>query len=150
MKTCTKCQLSKDRSKYHKDKYARDGYYASCIDCNKHKRNDVIKKAAYDKEYRKTLGWKKAANQFKVSIRTLEVAMELQNGLCAICNKPEVNKHQSGVTMRLAIDHDHATGKFRGFLCQKCNQGLGMFLDNPLLLQKAIVYLNHASWMQEE
>lgn len=60
----------------------------------------------------------------------------LQNGYCAICNK-----HVSSCTKDLALDHDHNTGKVRGFLCDLCNQGLGMFKDNTETLFKAIDYL---------
>jgi len=31
--------------------------------------------------------------------------------------------------------------KPRGLLCTRCNTGLGQFLDNPLLLLRAIEYL---------
>lgn len=36
------------------------------------------------------------------------------------------------------IDHDHATGKVRGVLCNPCNQALGLLKDNP---QMAVAYL---------
>ena len=41
----------------------------------------------------------------------------------------------------LAMDHDHETQEFRGFLCGNCNQGIGKFKDDPKLLQAAIEYL---------
>jgi len=40
------------------------------------------------------------------------------------------------------LDHDHSTGKFRGYLCNNCNVGLGMLQDCPVVLDKAIAYLN--------
>jgi hypothetical protein len=39
------------------------------------------------------------------------------------------------------LDHDHATGKFRGWLCMHCNHGLGKMLDSPALLRAAATYL---------
>jgi len=68
LKICTKCKVPKPYYDFNKDKYAREGYYPSCRSCNAHRRLNIHKKAAYDKEYRKTLGWKKAANQYKVSV----------------------------------------------------------------------------------
>lgn len=71
-----------------------------------------------------------------------------QNGLCAICGKPETykNGYNKGKLKRFAIDHDHDTGEVRGLLCQRCNQGLGSFKDNIETLKSAINYLStHAS-----
>lgn len=58
-----------------------------------------------------------------------------QFGLCAICFIPP----DPGT--RLAVDHSHDSGKIRGLLCNKCNHGLGRFLDNPVLLDRAKSYL---------
>jgi len=41
------------------------------------------------------------------------------------------------------LDHCHTTGKIRGFLCQKCNHGLGLFNDSIQALKSAIEYLSY-------
>lgn len=41
----------------------------------------------------------------------------------------------------LHFDHDHATGAFRGWLCQNCNRALGYVHDSVELLSKMIEYL---------
>jgi hypothetical protein len=64
-----------------------------------------------------------------------------QNGVCAICHKPET-KFMKGTLMRLAVDHCHDTGKVRGLLCQACNRGIGCFNHDPMLLRSAIEYLS--------
>lgn len=59
--------------------------------------------------------------------------VECQGGACAICRRPE-KAIRLGKTMRLAVDHDHESGRVRGLLCMRCNTDLGIFervLANP-------------------
>jgi hypothetical protein len=42
----------------------------------------------------------------------------------------------------LNLDHCHATGKFRGWLCTGCNTAIGKLGDNIAGLQRAMDYLN--------
>jgi ssDNA-binding Zn-finger/Zn-ribbon topoisomerase 1 len=51
---------------------------------------------------------------------------------CAIC----------GSNRNMRYDHDHATGKFRAWLCNRCNVLLGNVGDSTELLAKAIQYLH--------
>ena len=57
------------------------------------------------------------------------------DGLCDICGQPEASGK------RLARDHDHVTGKFRGFLCSNCNLMLGNAKDDPYRLMDGASYL---------
>tara|TARA_R110001632_G_scaffold231455_1_gene370079 strand:+ start:550 stop:960 length:411 start_codon:yes stop_codon:yes gene_type:complete len=41
----------------------------------------------------------------------------------------------------LALDHDHETKKFRGYLCRSCNTGIGSLGDNIKGLESALLYL---------
>jgi hypothetical protein len=50
---------------------------------------------------------------------------------CTIC----------GASSDLVVDHNHRTNKIRGMLCNRCNQGLGQFKDDPMLLEMARIYL---------
>lgn len=64
-----------------------------------------------------------------------------QNGLCAICARPETQM-RGGKVKALAVDHDHATGKVRGLLCSDCNQALGKMKDDRMILLSAVRYLD--------
>jgi hypothetical protein len=50
---------------------------------------------------------------------------------CEICSEPG----------RISFDHCHNSGKFRGWLCVRCNLILGHAKDNPVLLEKLAVYV---------
>jgi hypothetical protein len=39
------------------------------------------------------------------------------------------------------LDHDHLTWKFRGWLCSKCNVGLGLLGDTKESVMKMLDYL---------
>lgn len=58
-----------------------------------------------------------------------------QNGRCAICVRA------TGATKRLAVDHDHSTGRVRGLLCSPCNRFIGQLRDDPDAFLRAYKYL---------
>jgi hypothetical protein len=51
--------------------------------------------------------------------------------ICEVC----------GANEKIVYDHDHATGKFRGWICFSCNTALGHARDNVEVLYKLIDYL---------
>ena len=59
---------------------------------------------------------------------------------CEICRERISGKN-------VCIDHCHVSLGVRGYLCVKCNAGLGMFRDSVSLLRHAITYLEkNGSW----
>jgi Recombination endonuclease VII len=42
---------------------------------------------------------------------------------------------------RLHLDHDHATGAFRGWLCMCCNTAIGKLGDTVEGLNRAVAYI---------
>lgn len=67
--------------------------------------------------------------------------LEKQGGACRLCGKMETRNGPTGRVLPLSVDHDHKTGKVRGLLCSNCNHGLGSFMDDPEMIERAIVYL---------
>lgn len=55
---------------------------------------------------------------------------------CEVCNSLG-----SSFKKGLHYDHDHATGKFRGWLCTNCNSALGLVKDNKETLKSLIHYI---------
>lgn len=52
---------------------------------------------------------------------------------CELCN----------YGVRICFDHDHKTGKFRGWLCTKCNTMVGFIEKNIEMLPKVIEYISN-------
>ena len=75
--------------------------------------------------------------RFGISLEQYETMLQQQNGGCAICGASVGRKDG----WRLAVDHNHKTGKVRGLLCTNCNSGIGRFKDSAELLLKASSYL---------
>lgn len=72
--------------------------------------------------------------------------LQKQNGVCAICHKPEWAKGGKFQEVRdLAVDHDHATNAVRGLLCARCNTAIGLFLDDPIVCRLAAEYLENGN-----
>lgn len=43
------------------------------------------------------------------------------------------------------LDHDHATGAFRGWLCGNCNRAIGLLGDTVESVERALNYLRRAN-----
>lgn len=74
--------------------------------------------------------------------------------LCPICGRNEEQvKGLGGKKCKpWVVDHDHVTGKFRGWLCHGCNRGVGCFKDNAETMGRGIIYLNggYDDYIQEQ
>jgi hypothetical protein len=89
-------------------------------------------------EYNRTKDLKKRVG---ITLQEYDKLLKQQEMVCAICKRVETRKNANGSTWSLSVDHCHTTGVIRGLLCGRCNTGLGMFLDDPTLLENAISYL---------
>lgn len=49
--------------------------------------------------------------------------------------------HLCGSKNRLCIDHCHDTGLYRGILCGRCNNAIGLMVDSPSVIAKAASYV---------
>ena len=55
--------------------------------------------------------------------------------------KPPKDCQLCGEEKKLQLDHCHKTNKFRGWLCNDCNSGLGKLGDDVPSLERGIKYL---------
>lgn len=76
--------------------------------------------------------------QYGLTIEDYQRMLAEQGGGCAICGQAAGSYRNQDF---LCVDHNHETGQVRGLLCGSCNDGLGRFRDNPILLASAIAYL---------
>lgn len=89
--------------------------------------------AAHPEEIRRRNLWR----QYGVTPEQVDLMFAKQGRVCAICG----DEPRNGVP---SVDHIHGTKIIRGLLCDRCNAGIGMFLDDTHRLYKAMVYLTKA------
>jgi hypothetical protein len=64
-----------------------------------------------------------------------------QKGMCLFCHRRPARG--------LVVDHDHATNRVRGLLCDKCNSGLGFFEDDAARMRTGADYIDRANGIRE-
>jgi len=72
--------------------------------------------------------------QYRLTEEDYESILRHQGGVCAGCGKPPYS-------CRLAVDHDHKTGRIRGLLCWLCNRAIGILRDNAKAATRLGEYL---------
>ncbi len=115
IKLCSKCgKPRKSRSPNSKSKVT-----SWCYSCLK----------AYKKAHPPTPAQRRTAklwHKYHLTPEQYDAMLVKQNGVCAICKQAETSLDtRINKVRRLAIDHDHRTGKIRGLLCNRCNKLLG-------------------------
>ena len=116
MKKCSKCELTLSRDKFSP---SSGGTYLrpECRDCAR-------RLAKERRDLKKVYGSAPEGHE------------------CPICLKESTQLKGTGGNAGVwALDHDHATNTFRGFICHNCNRGLGVFEDDVERIQRAIDYL---------
>ena len=152
-KRCYRCKKVKPVTEFGQNRSRKDGLSHPCRECKSEMEQIRLadperrtKRLAYKKEWRearrehlKQLDRNITASKYGITHEQYEAMFKAQNGLCAICGKPETRIIKGSLSL-LSIDHDHATGKVRGLLCQWCNRMLGA-VENEAFVPAAMEYL---------
>jgi hypothetical protein len=135
MEKKNKLTASAIRYRANKDKWKT--YYANNKELADRRTREWQKNndKTYSSQYQSLL-----KRKHRITLEEYNALHKSQNGCCAACGIP-----QEKLSKRLAVDHDHVTGKKRELLCIHCNLALGQVKDNVEVLQKLIDYLNKHS-----
>lgn len=163
MKMCVRCSQYKINSDFRNNSEMKCGLHSYCRSCDREvkitykksikgklaekkyassEKGKKARKRSYDKARRENPNFKtyflrsRLKKYYNITVEQFNEMFSNQLECCAICIK-----HQSEFNRVFAVDHCHVTGKIRGLLCYRCNQGLGNFRDNIALMYKAIEYL---------
>lgn len=146
MKRCSKCKLPKPIDQFYPRYDGSGKLRPQCKECN-HRNGTTYKRnnEAARMRYLETTWRSRLVKRFGITFEQYSALYEAQGGACALCQQPESSpRNKNSVKLgprRLAVDHDHTTGKVRGLLCSDCNRGIGLLNDDPALMHKAAFYL---------
>ncbi len=161
MKKCPKCKLIKGDMEFYRRSARPDLLNSWCKRCENSrmaelKRTDPEKYREIDKKSRaknparvkrnlaafheRNPGYTRdnsLRRNYGITSAQFAELLAVQGGKRAICgtDKP------TGKGNSFHVDHCHEGGFIRGILCHKCNAGIGMLQDDPVILGKAIQYL---------
>jgi hypothetical protein len=139
-KTCRICGVEKDVTDFYKKAryvlYTNSpaGFSHDCIPCDREK---ARKKRIENPDYQRAFDLR---GKFGISIAEYDSMLAAQGERCGICQR-----HQSELSRRLAVDHNHSTGRVRGLLCNACNTSLGKLREDPEIINKMLEYISKHS-----
>lgn len=128
MQTCSRCEIPKDDSCFYKRK-ERGTLRTMCKECQArmaavYYRNNKEKHRVASRRY----SLKKC---YGISLEDYNARVVRAGGKCEVCRQVKP----------LVVDHDHATGKFRGLLCHNCNTAIGLLYENLNYISAAFNYV---------
>ncbi len=149
LKTCAACKIDKEITEFVSQ---GNGQYTSyCKDCHrnrgqKYKADNPQKvkeslKNSY-KRHRVKRSYENLLKHYGISPKEYVEMLEKQKNVCFICAKAEVSTYR-GVVKRLAVDHDHTTGKVRALLCSSCNLAVGFVKEDFKIAIKLAEYIHN-------
>jgi hypothetical protein len=161
-KVCSKCGQEKPLDEFYPARGMRDGRRSDCKVCNiaakkeRYRRDPELAKArvrawqqanrerylATQRRLKQTPEAKRRdraghlRRKYGITLGEYDALLARQGGVCAICRRPPNDE------ISLHVDHEHGTGRIRGALCVRCNNGLGLFQEDPALFASAVRYLS--------
>lgn len=128
---CPKCDETKSLSEFTKDKHTAFGIAIYCKTC--HRKKGKNRYVTHKNEHKNN----HLKSDYNITLEQYNEMLIKQNNKCAICG------NMNNINRLMCVDHNHLNGKIRGLLCNRCNMGIGSFIDDIDLLKKAIKYLEN-------
>ncbi len=128
-KKCYKCTKKKSLTEFDTDRSRSDGKSNKCKECRR-KAERLRNSKPHSRIRHRTV------SKYGITTQEYDRMLEVQGHRCVLCKR-----HESEFPKKLAVDHDHKTGRVRGLLCTNCNVYLGHIKDNPNVGRNIIYYL---------
>ena len=147
-------EANKEKVKLRTAKWVQENSERSKEYHRQYRKNNKENKKQYDQEYRKSkddpIRMKKRQysksrsakdsvlkRNYGISLEEYEKMVDEQNNVCYICLESD--------SVKLAVDHNHKTGKVRKLLCRKCNTAIGLLKEDITIVENVLKYIKHFS-----
>jgi hypothetical protein len=145
LKVCTRCRESKSLDLMAKQRVAPDGRSSWCKACvaslarvwrakNRERHRESVRE--WVKRNPERAAEARRARERRQSHSRLPAPTRPEPAACEACGKKRATA--------LCLDHCHKTDKFRGWLCSKCNAGLGILGDDAASVRRVLAYVERA------
>lgn len=128
---CRRCGVERVTTEFNRDRRYRNGLQPWCRACCRE----------YRESRRERTRLLERRSKYGVSTIDQVEQWVTQRGLCASCGEPIL-------AAEAQLDHDHATGLMRGFLCPSCNRTIGQARDDVERLRACADYLEQQTWVR--
>jgi hypothetical protein len=145
---------NKDKVKIIKARYReknREKIRKDSIEYNKtHREQGLVNKRKWRARNPDKLKEEKLKARFGITLTQFNELLRIQDTKCGICGvafdlSGDRNKNNP------TVDHAHnETRKIRGLLCRSCNSGIGGLRDNPVLIEKATLWIKNSGPLKKE
>ena len=112
-----------------------------CVYCHEEKTLDKFPKHISHKDNLDTRCKECIRKQSKIRNQIKKTAPPKPE-VCDCCGKIPLG---SNGKVKWCLDHNHQTNTFRGWLCERCNLGIGQLGDNIDGVEKAVKYLKECN-----
>lgn len=145
-KYCPQCKTTKSFDEFSKNNSSYCNLASCCRICMsaykvKHRARNRkrLNKKSHDHYHanKEAICKQRYLEKYGITIEERDAILANQGNVCWICG--ELPNFRWG--KKLMTDHCHTTGVVRGMLCHYCNAAIGSMRDNPMLLERAELYL---------
>jgi hypothetical protein len=157
VKACSDCEQVKPLADFPPDRRRKDSKATKCRPCARKVAEAYYQKYPEAEARRRLLNaqhgsdwyqrnrtaqilrmkWTRIATRYGMTRQEYLDLLSSQGGACALCGSKDPGRGDG----HFAVDHNHATGRIRGLLCQRCNCGIGFFADDVELMRRAAAYV---------
>lgn len=109
---------------------------------------EKVKASRQTESHKKSIRKHTLKKKYGITLEEYDYLFSLQAGVCAICLLPETMKNQHGLK-KMAVDHDHATGRIRSLLCGHCNLAVGNVREDVKIVERLMEYIKKHTEYEE-